>query len=92
MTYINNIWVHKARNPLVFAHHSSVFVVSAVTVAPTPGPAEFNALLTPATQHVVQPDFPCTDRRKSVQLQKTLNKSCSLSKSQIHMPLVLKRQ
>lgn len=62
-TYVNNIGVHKARNPLVFAHNAGILVVSAVTVAPASRLAGFNALLTAVTQHVVKPDFPWTDSR-----------------------------
>lgn len=69
--YLNNIGVHKAGNPLVFAHNSGVLVVSAVTVAPATRLAEFDALLTSVTQHVVQPDFPWTGSRLSVWLLHT---------------------
>lgn len=57
VTYINNVRVHEAGDPLVFAHDSGVFVVSAVAVAPTARLAELDALLASVTLHVVQPDF-----------------------------------
>lgn len=82
-TYVDNVRVHKARNPLIFAHDTGVFVVSAVAVAPAARFAEFNALLTSVTQHVVQPDFPWTGSRLSVTLgamgtgQKTLKERLS---------------
>lgn len=56
-TYINNVRVHEAGDPLVFANDSGVFVVSAVAVAPTTRLAELDALLASVTLHVVQPDF-----------------------------------
>lgn len=69
--YVNHIGVHEARNPLVFAHNSGILVVSAVTVAPAARLAEFDALLTSVTEHVVQPDFPWTGSRLSVWLLHT---------------------
>jgi len=57
-TYVNNVGIHKAGDPLVFAHRPGVLVVSAVAVAPAARLAEFDALLAPVALHVVQPDFP----------------------------------
>lgn len=61
VSYINDVGVHKARQPFVFAHHSSILIVSAVTVAPAPRPTQLNALLASVAVHIIQPDLPCTE-------------------------------
>lgn len=70
-TYVDDVGVHEAGDPLVFAHHSGVLIVSAVAVAPAARLARFDALLPSVTQHVVQPDFPWTGSKVSVCLQQT---------------------
>lgn len=68
-THVDDVGVHEAGNPLVFAHDAGVLVVSAVAVAPATRLADFDALLTSVTLHVVQPDFTWTGSRRSVWLQ-----------------------
>lgn len=80
-TYVDDVRVHKARNPLVLAHHSSILIVGAIAASPTARLAEINALLPSVTQHVVQPDFPWKGSRPSVRVQQPLQDQQNLNKA-----------
>lgn len=71
-TYINNIRVDEAGNPLVFAHDPGVLVVRAVAVAPAARLAQIDALLAPVAYDIVQPDFPWTGTRLSADCQQAV--------------------
>ena len=62
--YIDDVGVDKTRKPLVLADDSSVLIVCAVTVAPTPGFTQLNALLSSVTLHIIQPDLPCGENKQ----------------------------
>ena len=57
-TYVDDVGVHEAGDPLVLADHPGVLIVGAVAAAPAARLAGVDALLAAVAQHVVQPDLP----------------------------------